>query len=319
MAGFTIEAEVVRAGRATGNSRAAIVDADGKVRATATGMHVAVSPTPLFPATLDNSGAVTPRLAEAVPGEFPIGGRPRPPRLPPRRRDALPAGRGQRARRDDGVDAHHPPAARRGAVAVPADQPAVRLRQRVRPPRRPRPGAVRQHRPRHRPAPRSGRRVDGQPRRWRTGSRPASVWPMPCCSTTRGRSAGRCRRCCCGRSGEAMTVTTSVLAAVAGRRRRARPRARRPRRHRLVRHRLDGSLPRRGGARRPSGRHGAGRRRAAGVCRRRRRGRPPGRQHRARRRRRAPAATDGRAVDPPPRRGSARSTPAPCRSRPGPA
>ncbi|MET0324448.1 MAG: thioesterase family protein [Ilumatobacteraceae bacterium] len=73
MAGFTIEAEVVRAGRATGNSRAAIVDADGKVRATATGMHVAVSPTPLFPGTLDNSGLATPRLAEAVPGEFPIG------------------------------------------------------------------------------------------------------------------------------------------------------------------------------------------------------------------------------------------------------
>ena len=73
MAGFTIEAEVVRTGRATGNSRASIVDAAGKVRATATGMHVAVSPTPLFPATLDNSGLTTPRLAEAVPGGFPIG------------------------------------------------------------------------------------------------------------------------------------------------------------------------------------------------------------------------------------------------------
>ena len=72
------------AGRATGNTRAAIVDGDGKVRVTATGMHVAVSPTPLFDGPLDNSGAATPRLADAVPGAVPDRARrPRPARLPP--------------------------------------------------------------------------------------------------------------------------------------------------------------------------------------------------------------------------------------------
>ena len=103
--------------------------------------------------------------------------RPRPARLPPRRRGALPARRGQRPRGHDGVDADGPAAARRGAVAVPAHQPAGRLRQRLQPPRRTRSGAVRQHRPRHRPAPRSRRRVDGQPCRRRPGSRRVSGWP----------------------------------------------------------------------------------------------------------------------------------------------
>jgi hypothetical protein len=72
MAGFSIAAEVTRAGRATANSSAALLDADGKVRATATGMHLAVAPTPLFEARIDNSGVQTPRLADSVPGEFPI-------------------------------------------------------------------------------------------------------------------------------------------------------------------------------------------------------------------------------------------------------
>jgi Acyl-CoA thioesterase C-terminal domain/Acyl-CoA thioesterase N-terminal domain len=73
MAGFAIETELVKAGRATGTTRATIVDADGGVRALATGMHVATSPAALFPTRLDNSGAHTPRLAEAEPGPFPIG------------------------------------------------------------------------------------------------------------------------------------------------------------------------------------------------------------------------------------------------------
>ena len=73
MAGFTVHAEVVRAGRATGNSRVAIVDRDGNERVTATGMHVAVTDMPLFEQRLDNTRAVTPRLADAVPGDFPIG------------------------------------------------------------------------------------------------------------------------------------------------------------------------------------------------------------------------------------------------------
>ena len=67
MAGFTVHAEVVRAGRATGNTRVAIVDGDGNVRVTATGMHVAVATVPLFEQRLDNSGVRVPRLADAVP------------------------------------------------------------------------------------------------------------------------------------------------------------------------------------------------------------------------------------------------------------
>lgn len=73
MAGFRIDVEVLRAGRATGNSRAAIVDGDGTTRVTATGMHVARSTGSLFPSTLDNSGLVTPRLADSEAGDFPIG------------------------------------------------------------------------------------------------------------------------------------------------------------------------------------------------------------------------------------------------------
>jgi hypothetical protein len=73
MAGFRIDVEVPRAGRATGNSRAAIVDGDGTMRVTATGMHVARSAGALFPSTLDNSAVTTPRLADSEAGEFPIG------------------------------------------------------------------------------------------------------------------------------------------------------------------------------------------------------------------------------------------------------
>jgi hypothetical protein len=72
MAGFAIHTEVVRAGRTTANTTATLVDAEGKVRATAFGMHLAAAPTPLFEQRLDNSGTVTPRLADAVPGEFPF-------------------------------------------------------------------------------------------------------------------------------------------------------------------------------------------------------------------------------------------------------
>ena len=72
MAGFTIVSEVVRAGRATANTAASLVDADGKVRATATGMHLAPAGEPMFEGSIDNSGAVTPRLADSTPGEFPI-------------------------------------------------------------------------------------------------------------------------------------------------------------------------------------------------------------------------------------------------------
>jgi hypothetical protein len=73
MAGFTVRAEVVRAGRATGNTRVAIIDGDGNERATATGMHVGVVAVPLFEQRLDNTGVRTPWRADAMPGEFPIG------------------------------------------------------------------------------------------------------------------------------------------------------------------------------------------------------------------------------------------------------
>jgi Acyl-CoA thioesterase C-terminal domain/Acyl-CoA thioesterase N-terminal domain len=72
MVGFTIVAEVTRAGRATANSAATVLGGDGKVRATATGMHLAVAPVPLFEGRLDNLGVETPRLAESVPGAFPV-------------------------------------------------------------------------------------------------------------------------------------------------------------------------------------------------------------------------------------------------------
>jgi hypothetical protein len=72
MAGFTVATEVAKAGRATGTTRAAIVDAGGDIRALATGTHVTVSPAALFPATLDNSDVATPRLADAEPGSFPF-------------------------------------------------------------------------------------------------------------------------------------------------------------------------------------------------------------------------------------------------------
>ena len=93
MAGFTVHAEVVRAGRATGNSRVAIVDRDGNERVTATGMHVAAATEPLFEQRLDNTDHSTPRLrrrrARRVP-DRPVPSRPA--GLPRRRRGALPRG-----------------------------------------------------------------------------------------------------------------------------------------------------------------------------------------------------------------------------------
>lgn len=71
MAGFSIVTEVSRAGRATGNTRAELVDGDGVVRATATGMHVAVAEPSVLDATLDNSGVELTRADAADPGEFP--------------------------------------------------------------------------------------------------------------------------------------------------------------------------------------------------------------------------------------------------------
>lgn len=71
MVGFRISAEVVRAGKATANTRAAIVDRDGVERVSATGLHLAVSPAPLFASTLGVQDGL-PRLADARPGAFPF-------------------------------------------------------------------------------------------------------------------------------------------------------------------------------------------------------------------------------------------------------
>ena len=71
MAGFRIVAELLRSGRATGNTRAALVDAEGVVRVTATGSHVAASlGAPVLAAT--RGSVATPRLADAEPGPFPF-------------------------------------------------------------------------------------------------------------------------------------------------------------------------------------------------------------------------------------------------------
>ncbi len=72
MAGFTIVAEVSRTGRATANTTAAILDHDGTVRTTATGVHLAVADVPLFEGSVDNHGTATPRLADSAPGGFPL-------------------------------------------------------------------------------------------------------------------------------------------------------------------------------------------------------------------------------------------------------
>jgi hypothetical protein len=72
MVGFHIDAEVTRQGKNVAGTRAAIVDAEGVVRVTAVGLHVAEQHPPLFAGTRDNSGAATPRVVDARPGPFPI-------------------------------------------------------------------------------------------------------------------------------------------------------------------------------------------------------------------------------------------------------
>ena len=72
MAGFRIEAQVTRRGRTVGTTSAALIDGDGAVRVTATGIHIATRDEPVLEATLDNCGFVTPRVADSHPGPFPI-------------------------------------------------------------------------------------------------------------------------------------------------------------------------------------------------------------------------------------------------------
>ena len=72
MAGFRIDAQVTRSGRTVGTTSAALVDGDGVARVTATGIHIATQQEPVFEATLDTSGIMTPHVADATPGPFPI-------------------------------------------------------------------------------------------------------------------------------------------------------------------------------------------------------------------------------------------------------
>ncbi len=66
--GFTVEASLERAGRATATTSAAVVDLEGQVRARAVGLHLQTHVDQPFPSvTVD-----TPDLAEAAPGGFPI-------------------------------------------------------------------------------------------------------------------------------------------------------------------------------------------------------------------------------------------------------
>lgn len=73
MAGFTIHAEPVRGGRTTANTTASLVDAGGRVRVTATATHLAAKTGAMFEGRLDNAGVETPHVADAAPGDFPIG------------------------------------------------------------------------------------------------------------------------------------------------------------------------------------------------------------------------------------------------------
>lgn len=72
MAGFSIHTDVTRSGRSVAATATTLRDDEGRVRATAIGLHFAELTTPLFPATRDNAGTEWPRLADAEPGTFPI-------------------------------------------------------------------------------------------------------------------------------------------------------------------------------------------------------------------------------------------------------
>jgi len=72
MSGFRIETKVVRTGRATSQSSAAIVDSSGAVRSSAIGLHIRASGEPIVPDPLDNSELDLPQSVDAIPGEFPM-------------------------------------------------------------------------------------------------------------------------------------------------------------------------------------------------------------------------------------------------------
>lgn len=68
-AGFRIAGHVVRAGRTVSTTALAIVDGDGREMVTAHALHMAEQASHDLPTAASD----TPRLADAAPGEFPIG------------------------------------------------------------------------------------------------------------------------------------------------------------------------------------------------------------------------------------------------------
>lgn len=72
MAGFSIHTDVTRSGRSVAATRVTLNDGEGRVRATAIGLHIAALDTPMFDGMRDNAGVRWPRLADAAPGAFPI-------------------------------------------------------------------------------------------------------------------------------------------------------------------------------------------------------------------------------------------------------
>lgn len=68
MAGFRIEADLVRQGRTVSTSRATLVDGEGRPRVHASGLHLR----PGSAQGVSSPPVATPRLDEAQPGSFPI-------------------------------------------------------------------------------------------------------------------------------------------------------------------------------------------------------------------------------------------------------
>ena len=67
-AGVRINGEVTRTGRTVSTTQLSIIGADGRVAVTARSLHMA----PQAEAALPTATSATPRLADAVPGQFPI-------------------------------------------------------------------------------------------------------------------------------------------------------------------------------------------------------------------------------------------------------
>lgn len=72
LAGFRIGATVIRSGRAVASTRAELVDRNATVCAYANGTHVLASPDPVLERDLGPDREALPRLADAMPGPFPI-------------------------------------------------------------------------------------------------------------------------------------------------------------------------------------------------------------------------------------------------------